>query len=63
MFGAGGPLQIGDDNVRAVLAELAAAGIRLAAKDVGGAVGRRISLDCATGELTVTVNGGPPRIL
>ena len=48
---------------RAVTDALKAAGIRLAGQDVGGKKGRRVWFDAGTGELTVQIVGGPPRIL
>jgi len=63
MFGKGGPLQIGDANVEAVLRELAAARIRPAGKDVGGTSGRRVVFDCSTGKMTIEVVGEPPRVI
>jgi len=63
MFGVSGPMQIGEDNVEAAARRLEAAGVRIAAKDVGGTSGRRISLDCGTGMLTVEIVGKPPRTL
>jgi chemotaxis protein CheD len=53
MFNTKGPLQIGEANVLAVIQSLQSANIRLIAKDVGGNAGRRVMLDCATGQLTV----------
>jgi chemotaxis protein CheD len=63
MFGAGGPMMIGDANVDAVLRGLAQAGIRVVAKDVGGTKGRRIALDCRTGGLEIENIGCPSRTL
>jgi len=63
MFGAGGPLQIGEDNRVAVTQYLARAGVRIDDSDLGGSKGRRITLDCGTGLLTIEVVGQPPRIL
>jgi chemotaxis protein CheD len=63
MFGSGGPMQIGDANIRAVTDALKAAGIRLAGQDVGGKKGRRVWFHAGTGELTVQIVGGPPHIL
>ena len=57
MFGADGPLQIGDSNVDAVRAVLAKEGIRIVAEDVGGQKGRRVILDCSTGELLIEIAG------
>lgn len=63
MFGGNGPLQIGLSNVEAVEAALAAAGIRLAGRDVGGSKGRRVVFDAATGNLTIETAGGPAKTL
>jgi len=63
MFGAGGPMMIGDTNVEAVLRSLTLAGIRVVAKDVGGTKGRRIVLDCSTGGLEIENIGCPSRTL
>jgi chemotaxis protein CheD len=63
MFNGAGPLQIGDENVRAVTAALAKAGICPAAQDVGGNRGRRIEFDCANGAMIVQCAGLPPRVL
>jgi chemotaxis protein CheD len=63
MFGLGGPLQIGDANTQAVLALLGAAGIPVVARDVGGTSGRRATLNCSNGKLTITTVGGPARII
>ncbi len=58
MFGqSGGPLQIGEANVAAVTELLAARNIRVIAKDLGGAKGRRITVDCQTGLVNVEVVG------
>ena len=63
MFGASGPLQIGDANVEAVLRALAAVGLRPAAQDTGGTKGRRIAFHTDTGQMIVEIVGQPPRIL
>lgn len=63
MFGIGGPLQIGDTNIEAVVRALAASGIRVQAQDVGGTKGRRVTFDCATGQLLVQIVGESPRTL
>lgn len=63
MFGAGGPLQIGDNNIEAVTKALGAVGLRIQAQDVGGTKGRRVALDCATGHFLVQIVGEPPRTL
>jgi len=63
MFGSGGPLNIGEANIEAVLRTLDKYGIRVANKDLGGTSGRRISLDCDSGILTVQMVGCPARQL
>jgi chemotaxis protein CheD len=63
MFSQSGPLQIGENNTRAVLAALKAAGLTVTGQDVGGTAGRRVTLDCATGELLVESAGKPSRSL
>ncbi len=51
--------QMGERNVRAARAALETAGLRLTAEETGGTAGRSVSLDVATGELTVkSVRGG-----
>ena len=59
MFGNCKPMQIGDANVQAVVSALEAAGVRIAAQDVGGTVGRRVYFDLSTGSLTVESLGQP----
>jgi chemotaxis protein CheD len=63
MFGIGGPLQIGDANIKAVTEALEAAGVRVAARDVGGTTGRRMSLDCSTGSVTIESVGNSIRTI
>lgn len=63
MFGTAGPLQIGDENVEIVRRLLKQAGIPIAAEDVGGTSGRKITFSCATGELVVEVAGQKARVL
>jgi len=63
MFGVSGPMQIGEANIKAVLDALEAAGMRPAARDVGGTNGRRVALDCGTGSLSVESVGLPRRTL
>lgn len=63
MFGTGGPLQIGEANIKAATAALDAAGIKIIGRDLGGSCGRRIHLDPATGQVTVESVGLPPRII
>jgi chemotaxis protein CheD len=63
MFGKSMPMDIGERNVQMITQALDTAGIRIAAKDVGGSKGRRVTLDCSTGELLIEVLGNPPLIL
>ncbi len=63
MFNGSGPLRIGDANAEAVTAALAKAGIRATGQDVGGAHGRRVEFDCASGAMTVQCAGQPMRTL
>ena len=64
MFGRpDSPLQIGDANVQAVLEKLADANIRVATKDVIGTKGRRITFDCATGNLRIEIVGTPQKTI
>jgi chemotaxis protein CheD len=63
MFGHTGPLRIGDNNIQAVLNALRAAGLHVSGQDVGGGVGRRVTLDCASGEFVVEIAGQRPRSL
>lgn len=63
MFGKGAALQIGETNIDAVVRALEAAGLHVAGRDVGGTVGRRVSLDCSTGCLTIQTVGNPPRTI
>jgi len=61
MFSSGGPMHLGSDNVNAASRALELAGVPLVATDVGGNIGRRVSLDCNTGLVTVEGIGRPPR--
>ncbi len=63
MFGVGGPLQIGDMNIKAVSDALNAANVRLEAQDVGGTSGRRVTFEVGSGKMTVATVGNPPKIL
>jgi chemotaxis protein CheD len=63
MFGKGGPLQIGDANAEVVMEILKREGLRIAGQDIGGTQGRRVSLDCATGELHIDCVGMPRKTL
>ncbi len=63
MFGSGGPLNIGQTNIDAVLLALAKYSLRPADQDFGGTSGRRINFDCATGRLTVEMVGAPAKHL
>lgn len=63
MFGEGGPLQIGEANIQAVLRALGQARVRVAAQHTGGKTGRRVTLDCANGSLIVEAAGRPVETL
>jgi chemotaxis protein CheD len=63
MFSRPGPMQIGDSNIAAVEEILKAAGLRVAARDLAGTSGRRVSLFCESGELLVETNGGGSQTL
>lgn len=63
MFGRSMPMEVGESNIHSILEALRAAGIRVAAKDTGGSQGRRVNLDCSTGELVVEILGSPARVL
>ncbi len=63
MFGSAGPLQIGDANIEAVAEALRAAGIRIAAQDVGGNRGRRVTFECEGGAMIVESAGQPTKTL
>lgn len=52
-------MAIGDRNDEAVRAALAQAGLHLRAADIGGARGRTLRVDVATGRVTVRTVGGP----
>jgi chemotaxis protein CheD len=56
-------LNIGERNVAAALATLAAYNFRITAQDVGGNLGRTVRLYVATGRLTVRAMGSPERDL
>jgi len=63
MFSGNGPLQIGLANIEAVTKALERAGLRIAARDVGGSYGRRVTLDCTSGGLLVESVGQTPKSL
>ncbi len=63
MFGSSGPLQIGDANIEAVAQALRTAGIRIAAQDVGGNRGRRVTFECDSGAMIVESAGQPTKTL
>jgi len=63
MFGHSGPLQIGAANGDAVARALAGAGIRVVAQDIGGKQGRRVSLNCSTGDMAIEIAGVEVRVI
>ena len=63
MFQAGPALNIGPKNLEAVDRLLAAQGIPVLARDVGGGSGRRLTLDVASGIVTIRVPGGDTHVI
>jgi chemotaxis protein CheD len=64
MFGnSSGAMQIGEGNIAAITEKLASENIRLVAKHVAGAKGRRISVDCESGLVQVDIVGTPKTVL
>jgi chemotaxis protein CheD len=63
MFGSSGPLQIGDANIEAVAQALRAVGVRIAAQDVGGNRGRRVTFECEGGAMIVESAGQAMKVL
>ena len=63
MLGHSMPLEVGASNIQSIIRALQAAGIRIAAQDVGGGKGRRVTFDCSSGELLVQILGSPPKTL
>lgn len=63
MFGNGGPLQIGEANIRAVTKALETVGISIVGRDLGGTSGRRIHFDASNGQVAVNSVGLPVRII
>ena len=61
MFGRGGPVTIGEDNINATKLALETAGIRLVSQKTGGQKGRRVMFDCQDGEFVVEVVGQAPK--
>jgi chemotaxis protein CheD len=59
MFATNQGAGIGERNVLAVESILASLRIPVVARDLGGASGRRVTLETATGRVTVKVPGGP----
>lgn len=57
-LGVSGSLEVGRRNVSALDQALVAAGLRLTAHDLGGAIGRSLDLDLKTGQLSIrTIHG------
>ncbi len=63
MFRGGGPLQIGDDNIAACRTYLQRMGIPIAAEDLGGTGGRKVTMDFATGRFTIEIAGKVARVI
>lgn len=58
-----GVLNIGTRNLEAIVAILTGLGITVQAQDVGGNVGRTVTLEVRTGRTTVRIAGGEEREL
>ena len=63
MFQTGPALNIGKMNQDAVDQILAGLGIPVLARDVGGGAGRRLTLDVASGIVTIRVPGGEDYVI
>ncbi len=63
MFGDSQFSRIGESNVQAAIEALESAGLGIAGRDAGGASGRRVCFDLASGLLTVTCVGRPARTI
>ena len=63
MFGNSGPLQIGDANVEVVVSALERLRIPVRGRCVGGLKGRRLTLDCDTGDVLIEIVGESPRTI
>jgi chemotaxis protein CheD len=63
MFGTGQTSHIGESNVDAAIHALEVAGVNLAGRDSGGNSGRRVCFDLATGLMSITSVGHPPRTI
>lgn len=57
VLGAAGPMQIGKQNYASVRSVLDGLGIGVVAEHIGGQQSRKITFNCATGELQVRVAG------
>ncbi len=63
MFGHAMPMEVGECNIQSILKALRSAGICLRAMDIAGNRGRRVTLDCTSGELLIEIQGSPSKIL
>jgi len=63
MFSQAGPMQIGGENIRAVLEALESVPIPVIARDVGGNCGRRICFDVATGDIAIESAGAIVKVM
>ena len=63
MFGGGGPIQIGEENAAAVTTILEELKIPILGRHLGGAKGRRVTFDCATGDVTIEIVGQPVEVI
>lgn len=63
MFGGSGPIQVGLENAKAVSEAMKDLHIPVQGVSVGGAKGRRLTLVCDSGKLTVEIAGEEPIVL
>jgi chemotaxis protein CheD len=63
MFNTTGPLQVGDENVRAVIDYLKQHDVTLVSQCVGGNKGRRVKIDCQQFQATIERAGEAPNVL
>ena len=59
MFGNAGLMEIGKSNCETIQAMLKEQKIRIAADDIGGNVGRKVTVDGSTGKITIEKAGQP----
>ncbi len=63
MFGSSRVIHVGQDNIRTLREALQREGLTPVAEHVGGKKGRRVTLNCATGDLTICIAGEDPIVI